>query len=190
MTMRMQSTVAGLALVLVLASCSNGGQRDANVPEPWCDDWGILMLEAQSVPSAQLIPCIEALPLGWSSAPARIDHEGTWFVLNSSIAGEEAVTVELTERCDITGAIRVPSEINDAARYEWVEEIVSGFSGRRTYMFDGGCTVFTFDFGVDAVAALVNEVSLAVGFVPREVINEAVRTATEGREQLDPQPTG
>jgi hypothetical protein len=36
------------------------------------------------------------------------------------------------------------------------------------------------------MAALVGEVSLAVGFVPREAINEAVRTVTDGREQLDP----
>lgn len=190
MTAWLRSTVVGLALLLVLTSCSNPGQRDANVPEPWCDDWGLLMLEAQSVPSAQMIPCVEVLPLGWSAAPARVDYEGTSFVLNSSIAGEEAVTVEFMEQCDVEGAIQVRSDINGADRYEWVEEIVSGFSGRRTYVFDGGCTVFTFDFGVDAVAALVNEVSLAVGFVPREAINGAVRTATEGREQLDPEPGG
>lgn len=190
MTRRLHHTVAGLALLVVLTSCSNAGQRDANVPEPWCDDWSLLMLEAQSVPTAQMIPCVDALPLGWSTTPARVDHEGTSFVLNSSIAGDEAVTVELMEQCDVNGAIQVKSDINGADRYEWVEEIVSGFSGRRTYVFDGSCTVFTFDFGVDAVAALVSEVSLAVGFVPREAINAAVRTATDGREQLDPEPIG
>lgn len=186
MSTRLRGAIGGLALLLVLASCSE--QRNVNVPEPWCDDWGLLMLEAQSVPSAQMIPCVGALPLGWSAAPARVDHEGTSFVLHSSIAGDEAVLVEFTEYCDVGEAIEVRSDIDGADRYERVEEIVSGFAGRRIYVFEGGCTVFTFDFGVDAVAALVNEVSLAVDFVPREEINEAVRTATEGREQLDPEP--
>ncbi len=189
MTTRLRLAVVGLALLL-LASCADTEPSAANVPEPWCDDWGLLMLEAQSVPSAQMIPCVEVLPLGWSAAPARVDHEGTSFVLDSSIAGDEAVMVEFMEQCDVNGAIQVRSDINGADRYEWVEEIVSGFSGRRTYVFDGSCTVFTFDFGVDAVAALVSEVSLAVGFVPREAINEAVRRGADGREHRDPEPNG
>lgn len=185
MTTRSRLVVVVLALLL-LTSCWDSDQGGANVPVPWCDNWGLLMLEAQSVPSARLIPCVEALPLGWSAAPAWVDHEGTSFVLNSSIAGTEAVTVDLLELCDVEDAVRVPSDISGTERYEQVEDIVSGFSGRRTYVFDGGCTALRFDFGVEAAAALVNEVSLAVGFVPREAINEAVRTATDGREQLDP----
>ncbi len=186
MTGSWRSIVGGIALLMSVTACANPEESAANVPEPWCDDWGLLMLEAQSVPSAQMIPCLEALPLGWSASPAHVDHRGTSFELNSSIAGDGAVTVELKDGCDVDDSVQVPSDISGAERYEYVEEIVSGFAGRRTYVFEGGCTAFTFAFGVDAVAALVNEVSLAVGFVPRSTINEAVRTATEGRWQLDP----
>jgi hypothetical protein len=189
MRARFHVTVLGVGLLLLLTSCSDSQQNVPNVPEPWCDNWPLLMLEAQSVPSAQLIPCVDTVPLGWSAQPARVDDKGTSFILDSSIAGDEAVRVELQHQCDSGGAVRVPSDVSGAERYEWIADIVSGFSGRRTYVFEGGCVVLTFDFGVEAAAALVNEVSLAVGYVQREAINEAVRVATDGREQLDPEPT-
>ncbi len=45
MTTRLRLAVVGLALLL-LASCADTEPSAANVPEPWCDDWGLLMLEA------------------------------------------------------------------------------------------------------------------------------------------------
>jgi hypothetical protein len=55
-------------------------------------------------------------------------------------------------------------------------------------MFDGGCTSIEFDFSAGVSAGLANQVSLALSFVPREAVNEAVLEVTDGREQLDPLP--
>ena len=53
-----------------------------------------------------------------------------------------------------------------------VESIDSGFRGRRVYTFDGGCTSIELEFDVDVSAALVSEVSIALGFVTRDEVNE------------------
>lgn len=155
---------------------------------PWCDDFGVLMLEAQSVPSAQLLPCVDLMPIGWSVGGTHANDEGASFVLESSVAGPDAARVRLTDRCDTKGYIQVPTDEPDTLRYEYITQIIDGFQSRRIYEFEGGCAEIAFSFDVEVSAALVNEVSLALSFVHRDAVNEAVRTATDGREQLDPLP--
>ena len=118
-----------------------------------------------------------------------IDSDGSRVTLDSDLAGDGAVEVELRETCDVTGHVQVPSDEIDTERYELVENIVGEFRSRRTYLFEGGCTTLTFDFDAGASATLVNDVSRAVSFMPRSELNEAIRSITGGREQLDP-PAG
>jgi hypothetical protein len=173
-----------LAAATAVAACAPAGNTATT---PWCDDFGVLILEAQSVPGAGLLPCVDLMPLGWNVGATEIDDRGTVFTLNSSIAGAAAATVRLAPSCDVTGHVQVPTDEAGTARYEYVSSITGGFRGLRTYVFDGGCTSIEFDFTVEASAALVNEVSLAVGFVPRDAANDAVREVTGGREQIDPE---
>ncbi len=176
-------TVLLLALSVSAVACA----RPDNAGALFCDDFGALFLEAQSVPSAQLVPCLDALPLGWALGGADVDHQGARFQLNSSTAGLDALTVTLAPACDVEDHVRVPTDEAGTDRYELVERIVNGYRGTRTYLFEGGCTTLEFDFDVEGTAALVNEASLAVGFVSRTALNDAVREATDGREQLDPE---
>lgn len=183
--MRVPRCLAISLLATMAAACAP--TMEAAGP-PWCDDFGVLMLEAQSVPSAQLLPCIDLMPMGWSVGDTHASDEGASFTLGSSIAGPDAAHVRLTDRCEIEGYVQVPTDEPDTLRYEHIASITGGFQGRRLYQFEGGCTEIEFSFDVDVSATLVNEVSLALGFVPRAAVNEAVRVATDGREQLDPLP--
>jgi hypothetical protein len=176
-----------LVAVGLVASCAPAANTTGT---PWCDDFGVLILEAQSVPTAELLPCVDVMPLGWSVGTTHIDDTGTTFTLQSTIAGSDAARVRFAESCDTEGYVRVPSDEADTQRYELVSQITDGYRGRRVYVFDGGCTSIAFSFEVDVTAALVNEVSLALGFVPRRDANEAVRSVTGGREQIDPLPEG
>ena len=57
-----------LALLLILSGCSTEGSEDwRSGPVPTCDTTsrGRLLLMAQSVPDATLIPCIHGFPPGW-----------------------------------------------------------------------------------------------------------------------------
>ena len=191
--MRGGATVrAGLAVLLAavsVVSCGGvpGATRTAgDTGPPWCDDWGVLVLAAQSAPTAQLIPCIEAVPIGWSANGANIDESGTVFTLDSKIAGDDAARIELAEDCYTSGHVQVPSDIVAAERFEFIESIESGVRGERLYRFDGGCVAVEVDLRVDVSAALISEISLAVGFVTRSEIDDVIRDVTDGREQVDP----
>lgn len=172
-----------LAAILPLSACV---PTPPNAETPFCDEFPVLILEAQSVPTAQLVPCLESMPSGWTASFTWIDSDGSAVTLDSDLAGAGAVEIELRRTCDVTGHVQVPSDEVDTERYELVESIVGEFQSRRTYLFEGGCTTLTFHFDAEASATLVNEVSRAVGFMPRSELNQAIRSITDGREQLDP----
>jgi hypothetical protein len=172
-----------LAFTVITAACAPTANTTGT---PWCDDFSVLILEAQSVPEAQLLPCVDLMPLGWSVGDTLIDDHGTGFTLRSAIAGSDAARVQLSEACVTEGYVRVPTDEADTERFEFVSRITDGFEGGRIYTFEGGCASIDFAFDADVSAALVNEVSLTLGFVPRAEVNEAVRVATDGREQVDP----
>ena len=54
-----------------------------------------MMLASQAVPSAALLPCIAALPSGWTApgTDAEIASGQASFWLNSGQAGVQAVTI-------------------------------------------------------------------------------------------------
>jgi len=177
--------------VLISAGVSAGcGRTAGDTSIPWCDDFSVLVLAAQSVPEAQIIPCIEAMPIGWEAGDANIDEQRTVFTLDSKIAGDSAARVELAPECDTSDHVQVPSDIADAERFEYVESIDTGVRGQRVYVFEGACVAIDIDFRVDVSAALISEISLAVGFITRDEVNDAVRTFTDGREQVDPSAEG
>jgi hypothetical protein len=154
---------------------------------PYCDNFGALILEAQSVPSSQLVPCLEALPLGWTVAAADVDADGSRIVLDSDRGGEGAVEVTLEESCDVSDAIQVPSDEPETRQYERVDEVVGGYQAERHYQFEGGCTTYTFDLQEEASAALVTESSGALTFITRDEVDAEVREVTDGRLGLDPE---
>ena len=68
-----------------------------------------LWLQAQAVPSATLVPCLRALPAGWTVANVAVNNGRSVVTLNHDRAGTGAVEVRLTAACDPAGAVEVPS---------------------------------------------------------------------------------
>ena len=180
--------LAGAVAVLAAgtAGCAEGGEQLRSVV-PYCDNFGALILEAQSVPSTQLVPCLEALPLGWTVAEADVDADGSRIVLDSDRGGESAVVVTLEETCVTGDAIQVPTDEPETRQYEMVQEVVGGYRAVRHYRHAGGCTTYSFDLEDEASAALVTESSGALTFVTRDEVDAEVREVTEGRLGLDPE---
>jgi len=77
--------------------------------EPTCGakNTSALILTAQAVPSATLVPCIAEFPSGWSYDGSRIGSGSAQFFLNSDRAGFHALEITLTEACDVSNAIEV-----------------------------------------------------------------------------------
>ena len=153
--------------------------RNLGVHAPACGTGHSMILSAQAVPSAALLPCIAALPSGWSIDGADIASGKTSLWLDSDRAGPRAVTVTLTAACDTTGAHQIPSDQPGTRRFERPLSLVPQFSGMRFYTFPGGCATYQFRFSPGASPVLAGTASTAVGFVPRSRLVSYVRQ-TEG----------
>jgi hypothetical protein len=138
-----------------------------------------MILSAQAVPSAALLPCIAALPAGWSIDGADIASGKASFGLDSDRAGVRSATITLAAACDTAGARQIPSDQPGTRRFERPLSLVPQFSGERFYTFPGGCVTYQFRFAPGASPVLAGTASSAVAFVPRSRLVGYVRQ-TEG----------
>jgi len=126
-----------------------------------------MILSAQAVPSASLLPCIAALPSGWQADGADIASGKTRLWLDSDRAGPRAVTVTLTASCDTSGARQVPSDQPGTSRFERPLSLVPAYSSLRFYTFPGGCVTYEFRFRPGASPVLAVTVGSALAFQSR-----------------------
>jgi hypothetical protein len=163
-----------LLVALFGSACS--GMLPRTTPNCDAETHGeILIIEAQSVPSAQQVPCVSALPIGWSLQGFTATDEGTRFFLDSDRAGFRAVKVRLTESCNTNGASQVPSDSPDTEQFERINTLGERYSGTRYYVFEGGCVTYDFDFTGEGRTELAREVSLALEFYPRSELEKLAR---------------
>ena len=172
----------------VLAIAAVGGFYDVRAFSP-ADDLGAyaprcgtghsMILSAQAVPSAAKLPCIAALPPGWSIGGADISSGKVIFWLNSDRAGPAAITVALTTACDTSGAQQIPSDQPSTRRFERPLSLLPRFSDLRFYTFPGGCATYRFSFAPGASPVLAVAADSALSFQPRAVLVEFVQR-TEG----------
>ena len=57
-----------------------------NVADLGCGDLEPLWLEAQSVPSASLVPCVQSVPPGWRFAGANVRNGWSKYTLNDVVS--------------------------------------------------------------------------------------------------------
>jgi tRNA A-37 threonylcarbamoyl transferase component Bud32 len=142
-----------------------------------------LVLMAQSVPTASLVPCVENLPAGWSLGDTVVGNDRSTFTLTSDRGG--VLVVELTASCALTGAAEVTSERPGARRYLRLERDAAGVAMTRTYTFPGGCVTQHLVAPAASQQQLANEASFALGFTSRDDLAAAVRRDSRGRLELD-----
>jgi hypothetical protein len=165
-------------LMVALAAGSttaSGCTMEQVMPAPGCDPGDTVILVAQSVPSAQLVPCFEMLPAGWDVESVRIDQDGTEIRFGSDRAGATSAVFHYVDGCDVGPAVLAPSEHAGAARYDFVERIAERFSAERYYLFDGGCIWWRFDFDAGAAAGLSIELGEQLRTVSRAELNDQIR---------------
>ena len=138
-----------------------------------------MILAAQAVPSAKLVPCISALPAGWQAGGADIESGHSRFWLNSDQAGDMAVTITLSAACDTSGARQIPSDQPGTQRFERPLSLRPQFTGLRFYTFPGGCATYSFKFAAGKSPLLAIPVDGAVAFTPRAKLVDYIRS-TEG----------
>jgi hypothetical protein len=126
-----------------------------------------------------MLPCIAALPSGWTAADPEISSGQASFVLNSGQAGLQSVTITLAAACDTSGAQQIPSDQPGTRRFERPLSLRPRYSDVRYYIFPGGCATYRFNFAPGASPALATAVDTVVAFMPRSALVSYVRR-TEG----------
>ena len=178
-------TVVGIGLLLP------SGAFTGHAPD--CGTGHTMILAAQAVPSAAFLPCIAALPSGWTTVNDEIVSGRASFGLDSgSLAGGggvqfvlgpsgqlQTVTITLTATCDIAGARQIPSGQPGMRRFERPPSLGPGYSDIRYDVFPGGCVTYRFVLGPGASPVLATTVGSAVAFIPRSELVGYVR-GTEG----------
>jgi hypothetical protein len=167
--------------------------------QPLCQDRGepgtqVVVLMAQAVPSASLLPCVKLLPAGWSVSDIFVRDGRARFALDSDRVGSDAVRVVLAPTCqfEVAAVTKVPSDEPGTRRYEQVGPVRPGvgFTGTRFYLFPGGCVSYRLDFGSSSErAGPIGDINLALSFITRDAVRNRVRHGTDGRAELDP-PSG
>ena len=152
---------------------------------PGCDELEPLWLEAQSVPSASLVPCIRSLPEGWTLGATNVRNGWSKFTLDHDRLGHPALIVRLTLDCDTTGAIATPSDQPGTRRYERTEPGQPAPATTYT-VFPGGCVTAELRSTNNGDASLIDEAASAIGFTTRPALRQALDQRSNGRLHLDP----
>jgi hypothetical protein len=143
-------------------------------------------LEAQSVPSASLVPCVRSRLPGWTVADVAVNNGRSVITLDHDRAGKQAVVVRLAAVCDTTGTFEMPSPAPGVRRYERVDQSTSAFGATWYHRFPGGCVTYRLHSTSDAEGSFAIELPGLLGFVTRDTLREALTQRSDGRLQLDP----
>jgi tRNA A-37 threonylcarbamoyl transferase component Bud32/membrane-associated phospholipid phosphatase len=147
---------------------------------PECGTGHSIILTAQAVPSAALVPCVAALPAGWAvEHSAAIASGQATFWLDSDQAGTQALAVTLSATCDVAGARQVRSDQPGTRRFDRSLSRPPQSAELRFYTFPGGCISYRFYFDPGASPLLAADATSAVGFMPRATLVDHVKN-TEG----------
>ncbi len=171
MTRRRVAAVASV-VVTVLATSGCGRVQSGT---PFCENLGAVVLVAQSVPSAVLLPCVQSPDLlpGWTIDEALSETGSTRLWLSSDRAGMRSVTVTLAPGCEPEGTVGEIARVEGVpvTTYEQVVR-VDPYAGYRYEVFDGGCVTFQFSFGQGATYREAVEATEIIGFRARQEISE------------------
>jgi hypothetical protein len=148
-----------------------------------------LWLEAQSVPSASLVPCVRTRLPGWRVADVAVNDGRSVIALDHDRAGKGAVVARLTAVCDTAGTVETPSQEPGVRRYERVDRATDAFGATWYDRFPGGCVTYRLHSTSDPEGRFAVELPSLLGFTSRDGLRQALRQRSDGRLQLDPEDT-
>jgi tRNA A-37 threonylcarbamoyl transferase component Bud32/membrane-associated phospholipid phosphatase len=159
-----------------------------NRTEVGCTDMEALWLEAQSVPSASLVPCVRApLPVGWSVGNVAVNDGRSTITLNHDRAGEGALVVRLAAACDPGGAVQGPSPVEGVRHFQQIESSSSEFVATWYDRFPGGCVTSRLHLETDPNGEFAAQAPHVLGFTTRAALQQALGQRSDGRLELDPE---
>jgi membrane-associated phospholipid phosphatase/tRNA A-37 threonylcarbamoyl transferase component Bud32 len=155
-----------------------------------CDHPEPLWLEAQSVPSASLVPCVRSLPAGWTIANLAVNDGRSVLTFDNDRAGPAAAVVRLAADCgDTAGTVAATATEPAVRRYQRTERQAGSFTATWYDRFPGGCVTMRLTGPAGDRAELTSEASLVLDYTSREALRRALEARSSGRLHLDPGTT-
>ena len=116
---------------------------------PGCGTNNTMILMAQAVPSAHAIPCVDALPPGWSIGGVSVRAADARFWLDSDRYGPHAVQIGLrsADRCPVERSDEV-NRINSGWQ-PFESQAAPGGRPARTFVSGTACITHEFAPGID-----------------------------------------
>jgi tRNA A-37 threonylcarbamoyl transferase component Bud32 len=151
-----------------------------------CTDLEPLWLQAQSVPSASLVPCLRPIPAGWTLMKVTVNDRRSVLTFDSDRAGPGAMVVRLTAGCALGRGTEVASDHPGVRRYMLIEQQAPRFVATRYDVFAGGCVTTRFSIPAETRAQLTAEAATLLDFTTRQALQQALEQRSDGRLQLDP----
>jgi tRNA A-37 threonylcarbamoyl transferase component Bud32 len=158
-----------------------------NRTEVACTDFEALWLMAQSVPSASQVPCVRALPVGWSVGNVAVNDGRSTLTLDHDRAGDRALVVRFTATCDPGGAVEGPSPTEGVRHLQRIESSTGDFIATWYDRFPGGCVTSQLHLTTDPNGEFAAQAPEVLGFTTRAALQEALSQRSDGRLQLDPE---
>jgi hypothetical protein len=187
-----------LALVVVLVvlfgsfiasgfANNEAGATPLNNTSLRCTDLEPLWLQAQAVPSASMVPCVQYLPVGWSVAMVTVNDGRSVLTLDHDRAGAAALVVRLTAACDPSGAVQGPSATPGVRHYQRIQSPTGQFTATWYDQFPGGCVTSRLHLTTDPNGEFAGQAPQVLGFTSRSALQAALSHRSQGRLQLDPE---
>jgi tRNA A-37 threonylcarbamoyl transferase component Bud32 len=148
-----------------------------------------LWLQAQAVPTAELVPCVTSLPVGWSFRLLTVNNGRSTITVDHDRAGSKALDLRFAESCDIAGATEAVADVPGARRYERGPDDATNTILTWYEVFPGGCATVRLssdNAAPEVVDDVTAQASQVVGFVTRAHLARALDERSDGRLQLDP----
>jgi tRNA A-37 threonylcarbamoyl transferase component Bud32/membrane-associated phospholipid phosphatase len=179
------------------SSANPGGAAAVTGGNGSCTQLEELWLQAQAVPSASRIPCVQVFPPGIIGALAVRDGESVLELSHASLdinlntgdqlqaataAGE--VTVRLTASCAVPTTGEGQTIAPGVRRFQ-IDGPAS--TPQVVDVFPGGCVTYQPEPEIGPSAPLLDQAQRAVTFRTRDELREALRRNSGGRLQLDPE---
>jgi hypothetical protein len=170
--------LAAIATAVAVSFSAFKPTGNAGAYTPACGTGHSIILAAQAVPSAALVPCVATLPAGWSMhVGADVVNGHATFWLDSDRAGGQALAITVSATCDVSGAAQVRSDQPGTRRFDRLLSQRPQFSELRFYTFPGGCVSYQFHFTDGGSPLLVSQASGAVNLMPRaRLVNHVENT--------------
>lgn len=158
--------------VLVLLALLSGCAARSFVIAPACEPNQRLAVVAQSVPTASAVPCVAQMPAGWSAGGVVVRSGRTTFWLNSDRAGDGAVQVRLSERCDAP----LPPGHPVGERLADRSIVADRVHIRWTHRLERGCVTTRLNLPRSGASALEAEAAGAISFYERDQLRADIHT--------------